>query len=62
MAMTKFRVTIQRTVKEEQEMELEAETYMEAFDQARKLTNQKQNSTATGSYSVIKVESIKELL
>jgi len=52
----KFKITIQRVIKEEYDMELEADGAMAAFDQARQMVNTRNQASTSGKYSVIKVE------
>lgn len=57
MPKTIYRVVVQKVIEEEQEMELEADSAMEAFDEARKMTIIRNQNSTSGTFSVIKVES-----
>jgi hypothetical protein len=54
--MGKYIVVVQQTIHEEHQIELEAETAMAAFDEARAMTQARNKGSASGQYSVIKVE------
>lgn len=53
--MNKYTVTIERVVKETYEMDLESDSIMEAFDQARLLTESLNQTSDAKSY-VIKIK------
>lgn len=57
MADTKpYTITIQRVVKEDYTMILEAETAIQAFDEARRIVASRNKTSITGTFSVMKVE------
>lgn len=57
MADTKpYTITIQRVIKEDYTMVLDAETAMQAFDTARKLVASRNKTSVVGTFSVMKVE------
>lgn len=56
----KYRITIQRVLKEEYEMELEAEGLMPALDQARSIVSTRNEQLTSGKYSVIRITEAKE--
>lgn len=58
--MATFKITIERSVKEIYEMELEASEAMVAFDQARQMVKARNQTSAVGTYSVIKVENMEK--
>jgi hypothetical protein len=54
--MGKYIVVVQQTIHEEHQIELEANTAMSAFDEARKMTQARNKNSTSGQYAVIKVE------
>jgi hypothetical protein len=56
----KYKIIIQRVVKENYEMVLEGEDTMTALDQAREMVKTRNATSTSGVYSVIKIDDIKE--
>lgn len=56
MDKTNFTITVQRVIKEQYSMTLEAETAMQAYDMARKMVDTRNTKSTSGKYSVTKVE------
>ncbi len=56
----KFKVVVQRVVKEQYDMELNSDTIMNALDQARDMVKVRNERSTSGKYSVIKIDEIKE--
>lgn len=55
----KYKVTIERHIKEEFEMELEDETIMRAFDKARELVTARNKTVKAGRFFVTKIAETK---
>ena len=58
--MPKFNITIERSIKEIYQMELEGDNVMSAFDRARDIVRTKNENSTDGMHSVVKIETIKE--
>ena len=58
--MSKFRITVQRVIKEEYDMELEAENLVSALDQAREMVRVRNERINDEQYSVTRIEDVKE--
>jgi hypothetical protein len=56
----KFKITIERILKEEYEMELEDDTIMGAFDEARKLTTARNVTSQIGRFFITKIVEVKD--
>lgn len=56
----KFKVVVQRVVKEQYDMELDSDNIMNALDQARDMVKSRNEKSTSGKYSVIKIDEIKE--
>ena len=56
----KFKITIERHLKEEYEMELKDNTIMGAFDEARKLVAARNVTTQIGRFFVTKIAEVKD--
>lgn len=56
----KFKVVVQRVVKEQYDMELDSDGIMNALDQARDMVKDRNARSTSGQYSVIKIDEIKE--
>jgi hypothetical protein len=56
----KYKITIERHLKEEYEMELEDETIMGAFDTARKQVADRNVTSRIGRFSVTKIKEVKD--
>lgn len=58
--MSKFHITVQRVIKEEYDMELEAENLVSALDQAREMVRIRNERINDEQYSVTRIEDVKE--
>lgn len=58
--MSKFVITVQRIVIENDEMYLEAETLMQALDTARAMVKTRNQTSTKGTYAVAKIQQVKE--
>lgn len=56
MGKTNYTITVERVVKEQYDMILEAETSMQALDEARQMCVVRNKRSTSGTYSVISVE------
>jgi hypothetical protein len=56
----KFKITIERHLIEEYEMELEGDSIIEAFDEARKLTTARNVTSHIGRFFVTKIIEVKD--
>lgn len=56
----KYKITIERHLKEEYEMELEDETIMKAFDEARRLVTARNANSHIGRFFVTKIVEVKD--
>lgn len=56
MSGTKFTITIRRVVVEDYEMTLEYPTVMEAFDEARRLVDARNETSNIGRFAVTKIK------
>jgi uncharacterized protein YktA (UPF0223 family) len=56
----KFKIIIKRVLEEEYEMDLENDSLMGAFDEARKLVTDRNEKTRIGRYFVTKITEVKD--
>jgi hypothetical protein len=56
----KYKITIKRVLEEEYEMDLEDETIMRAFDEARKLVTARNATSRIGRFFVTKIKEVKD--
>jgi hypothetical protein len=56
----KYKITIKRVLEEEYEMDLEDETIMRAFDEARKLVTARNATSRIGRIFVTKIKEVKD--